>query len=141
VGLFTGLITLPLAPVRGVAWLGEQVLDQATQEASDPDQIRRELAELEEAEAAGEITAAERAEAEERLVADLMWARESGGYPPGFPEARLWPMTGAAARTAGEASATKAQSWKDGARADERRAGVWTAECWQPGGLPGRYSN
>jgi len=88
VGLFTGLITLPLAPVRGVAWLGEQVLDQANQEASDPEQIRQQLAELEEAEEAGEITAAERAEAEERLVADLMWARESGGYPPEFPEAR-----------------------------------------------------
>jgi Gas vesicle protein G len=142
VGLFTGLITLPLAPVRGVAWLGEQVLDQATQEASDPDQIRRQLAELEEAEATGEITAEERAEAEEQLVADLMWARESGGYPPGFPEARLWPMTGATAWTAGEASAVRqARNWRDAARADGRRAGVWTVECWPRGVPPGRYSN
>jgi len=127
VGLFTGLITLPLAPVRGVAWLGEQVLDQATQEASDPDQIRRQLTELEEAEAAGEITAAERAEAEERLVADLMRARESGGYPPGLAEAPLWPMTGATARTAGEAGArrqARARNWKDAARAVGRRAGA-----------------
>jgi len=134
VGLFTGLITLPLAPVRGVAWLGEQVLDQATQEASDPDQIRRQLTELEEAEAAGEITAAERAEAEERLVADLMRARESGGYPPGLAEAPLWPMTGATARTAGATARTageagarrqaRARNWKDAARAVGRRAGA-----------------
>jgi Gas vesicle protein G len=141
VGLFTGLITLPLAPVRGVAWLGEQVLDQATQEASDPDQIRRQLAELEEAEEAGEITEDERAEAEERLVADLMWARESGGYPPGLPEARLWPTTDATARTAGEAGVTRVRNWKVAACADGRLADVWTAECWPLGGPPGRYSN
>jgi hypothetical protein len=87
--LFTGLITLPLAPVRGVSWLGEQVLDQATREASDPDRISEQLAELEEAAAAGEITAAERAEAEDRLVAALMRARGAGGYPPRLPEVGL----------------------------------------------------
>lgn len=88
-GLFTGLIMLPLAPVRGVAWLGERVLDQATREVSDPDQICQQLAELDEAAAAGEITARERAEAEERLVAELMWGRGSGGYPPELPETRI----------------------------------------------------
>jgi gas vesicle protein GvpG len=142
VGLFTGLITLPLAPVRGVAWLGEQVLDQATQEGSDPEQIRQQLAELEEAEAAGEITAPERAEAEERLIAELMRAREGGGYPPGLAGARLWPMTGATAMTADAASATSpARSRRDAARADGYRADVRTAECWPHGAPPGRYWN
>ena len=88
-GLFTSLITLPLAPVRGVAWLGEQVLNQATREVSDPDQICQQLAELDEGAAAGEITAQERAGAEERLVAELMWARGSGRYHPGLPETRI----------------------------------------------------
>jgi len=142
VGLFTGLIMLPLAPVRGVAWLGEQVLDQASQEAGDPDQIRQQLAELEEAEAAGEITATERAEAEERLIDELMWAREGGGYRPGLPEARLWPMTGATARTAGAARAmSPARNWRNAARADGHRADVWTAEWWPHGAPPGRYWN
>ena len=27
-GLFTGLLTLPLAPVRGVVWIAEQVTDE-----------------------------------------------------------------------------------------------------------------
>lgn len=78
-GVFTGLLTLPLAPVRGVAWIGEQVLDQATREAADPAEIYQELAELDEARAAGEISEQECAAAEDRLVADLMQARESRG--------------------------------------------------------------
>ena len=31
-GLITGLITLPLAPVRATAWLGERLLEQAEAE-------------------------------------------------------------------------------------------------------------
>jgi hypothetical protein len=81
-GLFTGLITLPLAPVRGVAWIGEQVLEQATREVSDPAEISQRLADLEEAVAAGEISEEEHAEAEEQLVAKLMRSR-CGGDPPG----------------------------------------------------------
>jgi gas vesicle protein GvpG len=81
-GLFTGLITLPLAPVRGVAWIGEQVREQATREVSDPAEISQRLADLEEALAAGEISEEEHAEAEEQLVAELMRAR-GGENPPG----------------------------------------------------------
>jgi hypothetical protein len=82
-GLFTGLVMLPLAPVRGVAWIGEQVLDQATREVSDPAEIYQQLAELDEAKAAGEISAQECAEAEDRLVAELMQARGDRGDLPG----------------------------------------------------------
>jgi hypothetical protein len=73
--LLTGLITLPLAPVRGVAWLAEQVLDQATHEAYDPAETYQRLAELDEAREAGEISAEECAAAEEALVARLMRGR------------------------------------------------------------------
>jgi hypothetical protein len=46
-GLITGLLTLPLAPVRGVAWIGEQVADQASRELDSEARIRRELGRLE----------------------------------------------------------------------------------------------
>lgn len=46
-GLFTGLITLPLAPVRGVAWIAEQVMEEMERELYDEDNIRREMLQLE----------------------------------------------------------------------------------------------
>jgi hypothetical protein len=46
-GLFTGLLTLPLAPVRGVAWIAEQVMEELERELYDEDAIRRELVQLE----------------------------------------------------------------------------------------------
>jgi hypothetical protein len=54
-GLITGLLTLPLAPVRGVAWVAEQVADQAAHEMYDEGKIMRELAAVELAHEAGEI--------------------------------------------------------------------------------------
>lgn len=55
-GLITGLLTLPLAPVRGVAWVTEKVAEQAELELYDENRIMRELAELEEAHGRGEIS-------------------------------------------------------------------------------------
>jgi uncharacterized membrane protein len=54
-GLITGLLTLPLAPVRGVAWITEKVAEQAEAELYDEAKITRELAALDEARAQGEI--------------------------------------------------------------------------------------
>ncbi|MDX3769805.1 gas vesicle protein GvpG [Streptomyces sp. NBC_01707] len=54
-GLFTQLATLPLAPVRGVAWVMERVVETAENEYYDPAPVERELAELEQALLAGEI--------------------------------------------------------------------------------------
>jgi hypothetical protein len=34
-GMLTALVTLPLAPVRGVAWVAEQLLDEAESELYD----------------------------------------------------------------------------------------------------------
>ena len=48
-GLITGLLTLPLAPVRGVAWVAEKVAEEAEQELYDEGRILRELGELESA--------------------------------------------------------------------------------------------
>jgi hypothetical protein len=83
-GLFTGLLMLPLAPVRGVTWIAEQVLDLAEREVSgDQSEIVQQLAELDEARSAGVIPEQECADIEERLVAELMRLRSGYG---GFPE-------------------------------------------------------
>jgi Gas vesicle protein G len=84
VGLLTGVLTLPLAPIRGVAWLGEQVLDLAAQEEYDPAETYERLAELDDALEAGEISPEECAAAEEAVVAQVMRAR---GGTRGIPEA------------------------------------------------------
>lgn len=54
-GLLTHLATLPLAPVRGVAWIMERVVEAAEDEYYDPEPVERELAELERALLAGDI--------------------------------------------------------------------------------------
>jgi len=45
-GLFTGLLLLPLAPVRGVIWVAEKAHDAADRELHDPGVIRAQLAAL-----------------------------------------------------------------------------------------------
>ncbi|MFM9373380.1 gas vesicle protein GvpG [Streptomyces sp. Da 82-17] len=54
-GLLTHLATLPLAPVRGVAWVMERVVEVAENEYYDPAPVKRELAELEQQLLAGDI--------------------------------------------------------------------------------------
>jgi hypothetical protein len=70
-GLITGLLTLPLAPVRGVAWVAEQVADQAEQEMYDEGRIMRELAAVELAHDAGEIDDGQLAEQVDGLLERL----------------------------------------------------------------------
>ena len=46
-GLVSGLLLLPLAPVRGTVWIAEQIAEQAARELDDETTIRRRLAEAE----------------------------------------------------------------------------------------------
>jgi hypothetical protein len=46
-GIITGLITLPLAPVRGTAWLAEKLAEEAERQMYDESRLRRELMQLE----------------------------------------------------------------------------------------------
>ncbi|MEV6247596.1 gas vesicle protein GvpG [Streptomyces sp. NPDC051742] len=46
-GLFSGLLALPIAPVRAVVWAAQQVVDKAEDEYYDPAPVWRELADLE----------------------------------------------------------------------------------------------
>ena len=70
-GLFTGLVTLPLAPVRGVVWLAEVIQEQAEAQFYDPGRIAAEMQDLADAVAAGEISEEEAAEREEELIRRL----------------------------------------------------------------------
>jgi hypothetical protein len=70
-GLFMGLLTLPLAPVRGVVWVAEQVLEEAEREFYDENNISRQLAELQLDFEEGRIDDRQRAEQERELLARL----------------------------------------------------------------------
>jgi Gas vesicle protein G len=78
VGLISGILTLPLAPVRGTVWIAEQVLEQAERELHDEGTIRAQLLDLDAARQAGTIGEEEAERAEDALVARLMEARRRG---------------------------------------------------------------
>ena len=73
-GLITGLLTLPLAPVRGVAWVTEKVAEEAERELYDEGRIMRELAEAEAAHERGEISS----ETLDRIVDELLERLQTG---------------------------------------------------------------
>ncbi|MFC5907695.1 gas vesicle protein GvpG [Streptacidiphilus monticola] len=67
-GLITGLLTLPLAPVRGVGWVLDQVMAEADRQRRDPGPILAELAQLEQQLLAGEISEEEFDRREDELL-------------------------------------------------------------------------
>jgi hypothetical protein len=70
-GLFTGLLLLPLAPLRGTIWLAEQLAEIADRELNDESTVVRLLLEAEMALEAGQISLAEYEEIEDELLARL----------------------------------------------------------------------
>jgi hypothetical protein len=78
-GLISGLLTLPLSPLRGTVWLAERLQEQVEAELSDASAIRGKLLELEELRATGELDEAELTAAEDALVERLMRIREQEG--------------------------------------------------------------
>lgn len=78
-GLLTGLLTWPLAPLRGVWWIAERVQDQAEGIYYDPVSIRARIAELDRALAAGEISEQECEQAQEELIGRLLARDDAGG--------------------------------------------------------------
>jgi NAD-specific glutamate dehydrogenase len=71
-GLLTGLLTLPLAPLRGTIWIAERLLEEAERELNDPHTIEQLLAEAETAYERGELSEEEFQELEDELVGRLM---------------------------------------------------------------------
>jgi hypothetical protein len=76
VGLITGLLTLPVAPLRGVVAAAEQVRRQAEEELYDPVRIRAQLEDVERRRLDGQLTDDEAEAWEEELVERLLVARD-----------------------------------------------------------------
>ncbi|MCW2594437.1 MAG: gas vesicle protein [Jatrophihabitans sp.] len=74
-GLFTALLTLPLAPLRGVVTVAEVLEREAYRQWTDPATVRAQLADVEAAFEAGELTEAERDALQDELVARLLASR------------------------------------------------------------------
>lgn len=70
-GLLTGLLTLPLAPVRGTMWIAERLLEEAERQLSDPDLIEQQLLEAEAAYERGELSEEEFERLEEESLGRL----------------------------------------------------------------------
>jgi hypothetical protein len=75
VGLFTGILLLPLAPVRGTIWVAEKLAEQAARELDDEVVVRRLLAEAELDLERGELTVDEFEQIEDELLERLELAR------------------------------------------------------------------
>jgi Gas vesicle protein G len=82
-GLITGLLTLPLAPVRGTVWIAERIEEQALSETNDESAIRSGLMALEASREAGELSDEEIDQAENELLEQLMAIRGFGEEPYG----------------------------------------------------------
>ncbi|MEV0774119.1 gas vesicle protein GvpG [Streptomyces sp. NPDC050428] len=70
-GLLSGVLLLPLAPVRGVVWISDRLIDAAEAELYDPAVIRVRLSELNRALEDGEIDLV-RFEREEEQLLDIL---------------------------------------------------------------------
>jgi hypothetical protein len=81
-GLITGLLTLPLAPVRGTVWLAELMLAEAENQQYDESALTARLLELEELRETGEFTDEEIEEAENALMERLIALRGIAGQEP-----------------------------------------------------------
>lgn len=80
-GLITGLLTLPLAPVRGVAWAAEQLRQQALEEGFSEGAIRRQLAAAQREYEAGTMAEDEYEAVEDELIRRLMALRRADHAP------------------------------------------------------------
>ena len=75
--MITGLLTLPLAPVRGVAAIADVIAQEADRQLEAAHDPERALAELEVTRAAGEIDEEEAAAIEAQLIDELLASRGS----------------------------------------------------------------
>ena len=78
-GLITGLLTWPLAPVRGVAWIAEQVRQEAERQWTDPAAVQEALADVQARREAGLIDDVEADRLEEELIERLLASEQPYG--------------------------------------------------------------
>lgn len=82
-GLISGILGLPVAPLRGTIWVAEQILEAAEEEYYDPARIKEQLEAVERARAAGELTEDEATEIEDALVDRLIESRSRATHQEG----------------------------------------------------------
>ena len=87
-GLLTGLLTLPLAPVRGTIWIAEQIAVQAERELGDESALRRRLAEAEREFELGALTVEEYESIEDDLLERLELIRDLKRQEGATPDAQ-----------------------------------------------------
>jgi gas vesicle protein GvpG len=75
-GLITGLLTLPLAPVRGVVWIAEQVRQEAERQWNDPAAIHDALADVQARRESGLIDDDEADRLEDELIERLLTSEQ-----------------------------------------------------------------
>lgn len=75
-GLFKELALLPLAPVRGTAWVAEQIAEEAERQLYDEGSIKREMLQLEIDADEGRLGEKERAAKEDELLDRLAVSRQ-----------------------------------------------------------------
>jgi hypothetical protein len=92
VGLFKELVLLPLAPVRGTAWVAEQVAEEADRQLYDEDNIKRELVQLDIDAEEGRLGPKERAAKEDDLLERLAVTRQRELEEQDLLEAEAWEM-------------------------------------------------
>jgi chorismate mutase len=78
-GLIMGLLTLPLAPVRGTIALAERIRQEAIREFYDPERIRQQLEEVDRLRSSGELDDDEADALENELIARLLEGRTLSG--------------------------------------------------------------
>jgi ribosome assembly protein YihI (activator of Der GTPase) len=80
-GVLTGLVLLPLAPLRATIWVAEKLAAYAESELTDERALRRLLVEAEEQLESGELTEAEFEQIEDELLdrIDALRSVEAGG--------------------------------------------------------------
>jgi Gas vesicle protein G len=66
---------LPFLPLRGTLRLAKTIQEEADRQLADPATVRRELEDVEQAQAAGQISDTEAAELEDKTVAEYTQVR------------------------------------------------------------------
>jgi Gas vesicle protein G len=82
VGIVTGLLTLPLAPVRGTMWIAEQLAAEAERQLNDPESLRSQLETVQVSYELGEMDVDEYERVEEAILARLVALEEQQGQTP-----------------------------------------------------------
>lgn len=81
--LLTLPFRLPFLPMQAIVRLAQVIQEEAERTLHDPATIRRELEEIEQARASGEITDEEAAQLQNEVVARLTQVRVSGAAADG----------------------------------------------------------